>query len=102
MTGAAHGLKGRYLRDRLDEIVDFAELERFIDLPVRTYSAGMYMRLGFAIATHLNPDILLLDEVFAVGDEAFQRKCFRKVLDLRETGRTIVFVSHAAPAVERL
>jgi hypothetical protein len=71
-------------------------------VPVRTYSSGMYMRLGFALATHLDPDILLLDEVFAVGDEAFQRKCFGKILELRERGRTIVFVSHVAPAVERV
>jgi ABC-type polysaccharide/polyol phosphate transport system ATPase subunit len=102
MNGAIHGLKRSYVRDRFDEIVAFAELEPFIDAPVRTYSSGMYMRLGFSVATHLDPDILLLDEVFAVGDEAFQRKCFGKILELRERGRTILFVSHAAPAVERL
>jgi ABC-type polysaccharide/polyol phosphate transport system ATPase subunit len=102
MNGAVHGLKKSYVRERLDEIVAFAELEEFVDVPVRTYSSGMYMRLGFAVATHLDPDILLLDEVFAVGDEAFQRKCFGKILELRERGRTIVFVSHAAPAVERV
>ncbi|HYY65164.1 MAG TPA: ABC transporter ATP-binding protein [Gaiellaceae bacterium] len=102
MNGAIHGLKQSYVRDRFDEIVSFAELEDFIDVPVRTYSSGMYMRLGFAVATHLDPDILLLDEVFAVGDEAFQRKCFGKILELRERGRTILFVSHAAPAVERV
>jgi ABC-2 type transport system ATP-binding protein len=102
MNGAIHGLKQSYVRERLDEIVAFAELEDFFDVPVRTYSSGMYMRLGFAVATHLDPDILLLDEVFAVGDEAFQRKCFGKILELRERGRTIVFVSHAAPAVERV
>jgi ABC-type polysaccharide/polyol phosphate transport system ATPase subunit len=102
MNAAIHGLKRRYVDARMDEIVGFAELERFIDVPVRTYSAGMYMRLGFAVATHLNPDILLLDEVFAVGDEAFQRKCMAKVLELKQAGRTILFVSHAAPAVERL
>jgi ABC-type polysaccharide/polyol phosphate transport system ATPase subunit len=102
MNGAIHGLKRNYVRERLDAIIEFAELEQFIDVPVRTYSSGMYMRLGFAVATHLDPDVLLLDEVFAVGDEAFQRKCFGRLLDLRERGRTIVFVSHAAPAVERL
>jgi ABC-type polysaccharide/polyol phosphate transport system ATPase subunit len=102
MNAAVHGLKGSYVDERLDEIVAFAELEDFIDVPVRTYSSGMYMRLGFSVAIHLDPDILLLDEVFAVGDEAFQRKCFGKILDLRERGRTILFVSHAAPAVERL
>jgi ABC-type polysaccharide/polyol phosphate transport system ATPase subunit len=102
MNGAIHGLSRSYVRERLEEIVSFAELEDFFDVPVRTYSSGMYMRLGFALATHLDPDILLLDEVFAVGDEAFQRKCFGKILELRERGRTIVFVSHAAPAVERV
>jgi ABC-type polysaccharide/polyol phosphate transport system ATPase subunit len=102
MNGAIHGLSRSYVHERLEEIVSFAELEEFFDVPVRTYSSGMYMRLGFALATHLDPDILLLDEVFAVGDEAFQRKCFGKILELRERGRTIVFVSHAAPAVERV
>ena len=102
MNGAIHGLKRSYVTERLDEIAAFAELDEFLDVPVRTYSSGMYMRLGFAVATHLDPDILLLDEVFAVGDEAFQRKCFGKILELRERGRTIVFVSHAAPAVERV
>jgi ABC-type polysaccharide/polyol phosphate transport system ATPase subunit len=102
MNGALHGLKRRYIDERLDDIVSFAELEQFLDVPVRTYSAGMYMRLGFSIAAHLDPEVLLLDEVFAVGDEAFQRKCIGKVLDLKERGRTILFVSHSAPAVERL
>jgi ABC-2 type transport system ATP-binding protein len=102
MNGAIHGLRKSYVHERLDEIASFAELGEFFDVPVRTYSSGMYMRLGFAVATHLDADILLLDEVFAVGDEAFQRKCFGKILELRERGRTIVFVSHAAPAVERV
>src|SRR5206468_2467964 len=86
----------------MEEIVAFAELERFIDVPVRTYSSGMYMRLGFAVAAHLEADVLLLDEVFAVGDEEFQRKCFGKIFEFRERGGTIVFVSHDASAVERL
>jgi ABC-type polysaccharide/polyol phosphate transport system ATPase subunit len=102
MNGALHGLKRRYVTERLDEIVSFSELERFIDVPVRMYSAGMYMRLGFSVAAHLDPDLLLLDEVFAVGDEAFQRKCMGKILDLKSRGRTLLFVSHSAPAVERL
>ena len=102
LNGAIHGLPRQYIREQLDEITAFAELERFIDLPVRTYSSGMYMRLGFSIATHLDPDILLLDEVFAVGDEAFQRKCFGKIFELKSRGRTIVFVSHSAAAVESL
>jgi ABC-type polysaccharide/polyol phosphate transport system ATPase subunit len=102
LNGSILGLKRAYIRERLDEIVAFAGLERFIDLPVRTYSSGMYMRLGFAIAAHLDSDVLLLDEVFAVGDEAFQRKCFGKILEFKQRGGTIVFVSHDASAVERL
>ncbi|MFL6014237.1 MAG: ABC transporter ATP-binding protein, partial [Gaiellaceae bacterium] len=76
LNGSILGLKRAYIRERFDEIVAFAELDDFIDAPVRTYSSGMYMRLGFSIAAHLDADVLLLDEVFAVGDEAFQRKCF--------------------------
>jgi ABC-type polysaccharide/polyol phosphate transport system ATPase subunit len=102
LNGSIHGLKRSYIRQRLVEIVDFAGLERFVDLPVRTYSSGMYMRLGFAIAAHLDCDVLLLDEVFAVGDEEFQRKCFGKIFEFKQRGGTIVFVSHDAVAVERL
>jgi len=102
LSGSIYGLKRRYVRERMDEIVAFAELERFIDLPVRTYSSGMHMRLGFAIAVHVDADILLLDEVFAVGDEAFQRKCVAKVFEFKERGGTVCFVSHNASAVERL
>jgi len=102
LSGSIYGLKRRVLRERMDEIVAFSELERFIDLPVRTYSAGMYMRLGFAVAVHIEADILLLDEVFAVGDEAFQRKCVEKILEFRGRGGTLCFVSHDASAVERL
>jgi ABC-type polysaccharide/polyol phosphate transport system ATPase subunit len=102
LNGSIHGLKRAYVREQLDEIVAFAELQEFIDLPVRTYSSGMYMRLGFAIAAHINADLLLLDEVFAVGDEQFQRKCFGKIFEFKQRGGTIVFVSHDASAVERL
>jgi ABC-type polysaccharide/polyol phosphate transport system ATPase subunit len=102
LNGAIHGLSRATLRERFDEIVAFAGLEEFIDLPVRTYSSGMYMRLGFAIASHVEANVLLLDEVFAVGDEAFQRKCFGKIFDFKQKGGTIVFVSHDAAAVERL
>jgi ABC-type polysaccharide/polyol phosphate transport system ATPase subunit len=102
LNGSILGLRRSYIREQLDEIVAFAELQRFIDLPVRTYSSGMYMRLGFAIASHLAADVLLLDEVFAVGDEGFQRKCFGKVREFKERGGTIVFVSHDATAVGRL
>ena len=102
LNGSIHGLGRTAIREKLDEIVAFAGLEDFIDLPVRTYSSGMYMRLGFAIAAHIEADVLLLDEVFAVGDEAFQRKCFGKIFEFKQRGGTIVFVSHDAVAVERL
>jgi len=102
LNGSIHGLRRARIREKLDEIVAFAGLEDFIDLPVRTYSSGMYMRLGFAVAAHIEADVLLLDEVFAVGDEAFQRKCFGKIFEFKQRGGTIVFVSHDASAVERL
>jgi lipopolysaccharide transport system ATP-binding protein len=102
LNGSILGLKRTFIRERMDEIVAFAELERFIDRPVRTYSSGMHMRLGFAVAAHLEADVLLLDEVFAVGDEEFQRKCFGKIFEFKQRGGTIVFVSHDASAVERL
>jgi ABC-type polysaccharide/polyol phosphate transport system ATPase subunit len=102
LNGSIHGLPRSRIRELMDEIVSFAELERFIDLPVRTYSSGMYMRLGFSVAAHIQADVLLLDEVFAVGDEDFQRKCFGKIAEFQRRGGTIVFVSHDAQAVERL
>ena len=102
LNGSIQGLPRRLIRERFDEIVAFAELEHAIDRPVRTYSSGMYMRLGFAIAAFLDADTLLLDEVFAVGDEAFQRKCFGRIFEFKQRGGTIVFVSHDAVAVERL
>jgi lipopolysaccharide transport system ATP-binding protein len=102
LNGSIHGLPRARVRELMDEIVAFAELERFIDFPVRTYSSGMYMRLGFSVAAHIRADVLLLDEVFAVGDEDFQRKCFGKIAEFKQRGGTIVFVSHDAQAVERL
>ena len=102
LNGSIHGLSRAKVREAMDEIVAFAELEKFIDLPVRTYSSGMYMRLGFSVAAHIRSDVLLLDEVFAVGDEQFQRKCFGKIAEFKNRGGTIVFVSHDAQAVERL
>ena len=102
LNGSIYGLKRAQVRALMDEIVAFAELERFIDVPVRTYSSGMYMRLGFAVAAHIDADVLLLDEVFAVGDEEFQRKCFAKIFEFKQRGGTIVYVSHDAASVERL
>ena len=102
LNGALQGLSRARIRERFDEIVAFAELEAAIDRPVKTFSSGMTMRLGFAIAAFLEADVLLLDEVFAVGDESFQRKCFGVIASFKERGGTIVFVSHDASAVERL
>ena len=102
LNGALQGLTRARIRERFQEIVAFAELEDAIDRPVKTYSSGMTMRLGFAIAAFLEADVLLLDEVFAVGDESFQRKCFGVIAAFKERGGTILFVSHDASAVERL
>jgi ABC-type polysaccharide/polyol phosphate transport system ATPase subunit len=102
LNAAIYGLKRGYVDRHLDEIIAFAELESFADVPVKTYSSGMYMRLGFSVAMHVRPDVLLLDEVLAVGDEAFQHKCFGRIADFKRDGGTIVFVSHDAAAVERL
>ena len=95
LNGAILGMSKRDLERRFDDIVAFAELDQFIDTQVRFYSSGMYVRLGFAIAVNVEPDILLVDEVLAVGDEAFQRKCLDRVEQFQHEGRTIVVVSHA-------
>jgi len=102
LNAAIYGIKRSYVDEHLDEILSFAELEDFAHAPVRTYSSGMYMRLGFSIAMHVNPNVLLLDEVLAVGDEAFQEKCFGRIADFKRGGGTIVFVSHDPGAVERV
>jgi ABC-type polysaccharide/polyol phosphate transport system ATPase subunit len=102
MNASIHGLSERQVEARLDEIVAFAELEDFVDMPVRTYSSGMQLRLAFSVASHVTPDVLLLDEVLAVGDEAFQRKCFGRISTFRRGGGTLVFVSHDPAAVERI
>ena len=102
INGILLGLSRQEVRERFDDIVRFAGLEAFIDNPVKTYSSGMYMRLGFAIATAVNPDILLIDEVLAVGDEAFQHKCVGKIQEFKARGKTMCFVSHDLGAVERL
>jgi ABC-2 type transport system ATP-binding protein len=102
LSASIYGLRKHEVERRFDEIVAFSELERFIDLPVRTYSAGMYMRLGFSIAVNVDAEILLLDEVFAVGDEAFQRKCVDRILEFKRQGKTIAFVSHSGAALERM
>jgi ABC-2 type transport system ATP-binding protein len=88
------GLTRKEIKSRLNEIIAFAELDHFIDNPVRNYSSGMYMRLGFAVAAHVNPDILLVDEVLAVGDLAFQEKCLNKIREFQKEGKTIIVVTH--------
>jgi ABC-type polysaccharide/polyol phosphate transport system ATPase subunit len=102
LSGSILGMRRREISRQLDSIVDFAEVRQFIDTPVKRYSSGMYVRLGFSIAAHLHPDILLLDEVLAVGDAAFQAKCFKRIRELRERGTTIVFISHDLSAVARI
>lgn len=102
LSGAILGLRRAEVRRRLDEIVAFAEVERFIDTPCKHYSSGMYMRLAFAVAAHLEAEILLVDEVLAVGDAAFQRKCLGKMGEVAGAGRTVVFVSHNMAAVRQL
>ncbi|HEX8123226.1 MAG TPA: ABC transporter ATP-binding protein [Solirubrobacteraceae bacterium] len=101
LNAALHGLTKAEVDERLDAIVAFAELGDFIDLPVSTYSQGMFLRLGFAIAAHMDPDVLLIDEVLAVGDEAFQRRCEARIAEQIEGGATLVLVSHDASLVER-
>ena len=94
LNGAILGMRRSEILQQFDEIVAFAEVERFIDTPVKFYSSGMYLRLAFAVAAHLEPEILLVDEVLAVGDAAFQQKCMGKMSDVARHGRTILFVSH--------
>jgi ABC-type polysaccharide/polyol phosphate transport system ATPase subunit len=102
LNGAILGVPKKVLASRLDDIVGFAGLEDFIDIPVKNYSSGMYVRLGFSVAINVDPDILLVDEVLAVGDEQFQRKCSEKFAELKEKGKTIVVVSHALGAMRSL
>jgi ABC-type polysaccharide/polyol phosphate transport system ATPase subunit len=102
LSGSILGMRRREITEKLEQIVEFAGIKQFIDVPVKRYSSGMYVRLGFSIAAHLDPDVLLLDEVLAVGDAAFQAKCLQRITDLKHGGKTIVFVSHDLGAVERL
>ncbi len=101
-NGVILGLSRRQISERLDAIIQFAELEEYIDAPVRTYSSGMLMRLGFAVAAYVDADILLVDEVLAVGDAHFQQKCYRKIREFQQQGRTILFVSHDMAAVRQI
>lgn len=102
LNGAILGMKRAEIEERFDEIVAFAEVEKFIDTPVKRYSSGMYLRLAFAVAAHLEPEILVVDEVLAVGDAEFQRKCLGKMSEVAHAGRTVMFVSHNMSAIARL
>jgi len=102
LNGAILGMKRSEIEARFDEIVAFSEIERFLDTPVKHYSSGMYMRLAFSIAAHLEPEVLIVDEVLAVGDVAFQKKCLGKMRDVGQKGRTVIFVSHDMNAITRL
>ena len=102
LNGAILGLSKKEITARFDDIVEFAGLEEFIDTPVKNYSSGMYVRLGFAVAANVEPEVLLIDEVLSVGDESFQRRCAEKIDEFRRDGRTIVFVSHGLGQVEQL
>ncbi len=102
LNGSILGMNKREIMSKFDEIVDFAEVERFLDTPVKRYSSGMYVRLAFAVAAHLEPDIFIVDEVLAVGDAAFQKKCLGKMNDVTGQGRTVLFVSHNMDAIQKL
>lgn len=102
LNGALLGHKHRYMAENYDSIVEYAELEQFIDVPVRSYSSGMIARLGFSIATHVKADILVVDEVLAVGDYNFQQKCYRRMDQMLREGRTLLFVSHDVDQIKKL
>ncbi len=102
LNGAVLGMRRREIEKKFDEIVAFSDLEKFLETPVKHYSSGMYMRLAFAVAAHLEPEILIVDEVLAVGDVEFQKKCIGKMNEVAEGGRTVLFVSHNAAALQRL
>src|SRR5439155_5075023 len=99
LNGAILGMSRAEIRRKFDEIIAFAEVEKFIETPVKRYSSGMYLRLAFAVAAHLNPEILIVDEVLAVGDASFQKKCLGKMENVAAEGRTVLFVSHNLGAI---
>ena len=102
LNGAILGFGRREIQKKFDEIVSFSGIGDFIDQPVKVYSSGMYIRLGFSVAVHVNPDVLLIDEILAVGDSHFQKKCFQKIFDFRRRGKTILLVSHDLTSLERI
>jgi len=102
LSGSILGMRRNDIENKMDEIIKFSDIEKFLDTPVKRYSSGMYVRLAFAVAAHLDPEILLVDEVLAVGDFAFQKKCLGKMSDISKEGRTVLFVSHNMKAIEQL
>src|SRR5262249_43867708 len=102
LNGSILGMRRLEIKHKFDEIVAFAEVENFLDTPVKRYSSGMYVRLAFAVAAHLEPEVLVVDEVLAVGDAEFQRKCLGKMHDVSSGGRTVLFVSHNMAAIRTL
>jgi ABC-type polysaccharide/polyol phosphate transport system ATPase subunit len=102
LNGSILGMSRKDVTRKFDEIVDFSGVEQFIDQPVKNYSSGMYVRLGFAIAINVDPDILVVDEVLAVGDAEFQEKCFRKFEDFKRAGKTVILVSHSMDTVQKM
>ena len=102
LNGTLLGLTKKQIRERLEKIVKFSELDHFIDSPIRHYSSGMYMRLGFSVAVNVDPDILLFDEIIAVGDQGFQKKCYDEILRFREQGKTMLVVSHSMDTLRRV
>ena len=102
MNAAVFGLNRKEIAQRVDEITQFSEIEESIDHPVRTYSSGMYMRLAFSVAIHVDADVLLIDEILAVGDVGFQQKCFDRLEEIKRAGTTIVMVSHAMSQIEQI
>ena len=102
LNGTILGMSKQEINSKIEEIIDFSEIRKFIDTPVKRYSSGMYVRLAFAVAAHLEPEILIVDEVLAVGDVQFRRKCIGKMSDVAKEGRTVLFVSHNMGAIRKL
>src|SRR5690606_32710464 len=102
LNGSIMGMPKRDIDAKIEEIFDFAGVQKFVDTPIKRYSSGMKLRLGFAVAAHLDPDVLLVDEVLAVGDAEFQKKCLNAMDDMRGGGRTVLFVAHNMAAIENL
>lgn len=102
LAGAILGMTRAEIETRMDEIISFSEVEEYIDTPVKRYSTGMYLRLGFAVSAHLDTDIMLIDEVLAVGDQRFKRRCIEKMRSVAQSGRTVLFVSHDMEVLQRI